>query len=200
MFYSLTGKLIHTEPGMAVLDVGGVAFKCFTSMSTLRGLPRLNETATLYTHLNVREDALDLFGFLTQGELNCFKLLTGISGVGPKVAIAILSEMTPETVALAAAAGDSKRFTHANGVGPKLAQRIVLELKDKVKSLSSSGLSMEDVAAGGPSAAGNAAQAVEALVTLGYSPSDAAAAVGRLDSALPPEELIRLALKSFASR
>ncbi|MCH5353189.1 MAG: Holliday junction branch migration protein RuvA [Acutalibacter sp.] len=200
MFYSLTGKLIHTEPGMAVLDVGGVAFKCFTSMSTLRGLPRLNETATLYTHLNVREDALDLFGFLTQGELNCFKLLTGISGVGPKVAIAILSEMTPETVALAAAAGDSKRFTHANGVGPKLAQRIVLELKDKVKSFSAAGLSMEDVAAGGPSASGNAAQAVEALVTLGYSPSDAAAAVGRLDSALPPEELIRLALKSFASK
>ena len=200
MFYSLTGKLIHTEPGMAVLDVGGVAFKCFTSMSTLRGLPRLNETATLYTHLNVREDALDLFGFLTQGELNCFKLLTGISGVGPKVGIAILSEMTPETVALAAAAGDSKRFTHANGVGPKLAQRIVLELKDKVKSFSASGLSMEDVAAGGPSASGNAAQAVEALVTLGYSPSDAAAAVGKLDSALPPEELIRLALKSFASR
>ena len=200
MFYSLTGKLIHTEPGMAVLDVGGVAFKCFTSMSTLRGLPRLNETATLYTHLNVREDALDLFGFLTQGELNCFKLLTGISGVGPKVGIAILSEMTPETVALAAAAGDSKRFTKANGVGPKLAQRIVLELKDKVKSFSASGLSMEDVTAGGPSASGNAAQAVEALVTLGYSPSDAAAAVGKLDSALPPEELIRLALKSFASR
>lgn len=200
MFYSLTGKLAHTEPGMAVLDVGGVAFKCFTSMTTLRGLPRLNETATLYTHLNVREDALDLFGFLTQGELNCFKLLTGISGVGPKVGIAILSELTPEDVALAAAAGDSKRFTKASGVGPKLAQRIVLELKDKVKSLSASGLSMEDVQAGGASASGNAAQAVEALVTLGYSPSDAAAAVGRLDSQLPPEELIRLALKSFGSR
>lgn len=200
MFYSLTGKLVHTEPGLAVLDVGGVAFKCFTSMSTLRNLPRLNETATLYTHLNVREDALDLFGFLTQGELNCFKLLTGISGVGPKVGIAILSELTPENVALAAAAGDSKRFTKASGVGPKLAQRIVLELKDKVKSLSASGLSMEDVQAGGPSASGSAAQAVEALVTLGYSPSDAAAAVGRLDSQLPPEELIRLALKSFGSR
>lgn len=200
MFYSLTGKLVHTEPGMVVLDVGGVAFKCFTSMNTLRNLPRLNETATLYTHLNVREDALDLFGFLTQGELNCFKLLTGISGVGPKAGLAILSEMTPETVALAAAAGDSKRFTKASGVGPKLAQRIVLELKDKVKSLSASGLSMEDMEAGGPSASGNAAQAVEALVTLGYSPSDAAAAVGRLDSQLPPEELIRLALKSFGSR
>ncbi|WP_437125988.1 Holliday junction branch migration protein RuvA [Neglectibacter caecimuris] len=200
MFYSLTGRVAHTEPGLAVIDVGGVAFKCFTSMNTLRNLPRLGENATLYTHLNVREDALDLFGFLTQGELNCFKLLTGISGVGPKVGIAILSELTPENVALAAAAGDSKRFTKASGVGPKLAQRIVLELKDKVKSLSASGLNMEELQAGGPSASGSAAQAVEALVTLGYSPSDAAAAVGRLDSALPPEELIRLALKSFGSR
>lgn len=199
MFYSLTGKIVHTEPGFAVVDVGGVAFKCATSMGTLRTL-RLNGSATLYTHLNVREDALDLFGFLTQGELNCFKLLTGISGVGPKVGIAILSELTPENVALAAAAGDSKRFTKASGVGPKLAQRIVLELKDKVKSLSASGLNMEELQAGGPSASGSAAQAVEALVTLGYSPSDAAAAVGRLDSALPPEELIRLALKSFGSR
>ena len=200
MFYSLTGRVAHTEPGLAVIDVGGVAFKCFTSMNTLRNLPRLGENATLYTHLNVREDALDLFGFLTQGELNCFKLLTGISGVGPKVGIAILSELTPENVALAAAAGDSKRFTKASGVGPKLAQRIVLELKDKVKSLSASGLNMEELQAGGPSASGSAAQAVEALVTLGYSPSDAAAAVGRLESALPPEELIRLALKSFGSR
>ncbi len=197
MFYSLTGKLAHTEPGMAVIDVGGVAFKCFTSMNTLRNLPALGEKATLYTLLNVREDALDLFGFLTQGELNCFKLLTAISGVGPKAGLAILSEMAPEAVALSAAAGDAKRFTKASGVGPKLAQRIVLELKDKVKSFSSSGLSMEEVIPGGPSASGNMAQAVEALVTLGYSPSDAAAAVGRLDENLPTEELIRLALKSF---
>lgn len=185
---------------MAVIDVGGVAFKCFTSMNTLRGLPQLGERATLYTYLNVREDALDLFGFLTQGELNCFKLLTGISGVGPKVGLAILSELTPENVALAAAAGDSKRFTRASGVGPKLAQRIVLELKDKVKGLSGSGLSLEELQAGGASASGNAAQAVEALATLGYTPSEAAAAVGKLDSSLPPEELIRLALKSFGPK
>ena len=167
---------------MAVIDVGGVAFKCATSMTTLRALPGLREKATLYTHLNVREDALDLFGFATQTELNCFKLLTAISGVGPKVGIAILSELTPEDVALAAAAGDSKRFTKASGVGPKLAQRIVLELKDKVKSFGSSGLTVEDLGAGGPSASGNAAQAV-----------------GRLDASLPPEELIRLALKSFGT-
>ena len=90
----------------------------------------------MYTYLNVREDALDLFGFATKGELSCFRLLTAISGVGPKVGLAILSQLTPEDVALAAAAGDAKRFTKASGVGQKLAQRIVLELKDKVKDLS----------------------------------------------------------------
>ena len=199
MLYSLTGKLAHTEPGLAVIDVGGVAFKCFTSMGTLRALPRLGEKATLFTYLNVREDALDLFGFATQGELNCFKLLTAISGVGPKVGMAILSELTPEDVALAAAAGDAKRFTKASGVGQKLAQRIVLELKDKVKDLSGAAPVTGMPEPGGPSASGNASQAVEALVTLGYSASEAAAVVGKLDSALPPEELIRLALKSFGS-
>ncbi len=199
MFYSLTGKIVHTEPGTAVVDVGGVAFKCATSMGTLRTL-RLNETATLYTHLNVREDALDLFGFATQGELRCFRLLTAISGVGPKVGVAILSELSPEEVALAAAGGDVKRFCRAAGVGPKLAQRIVLELKDKVVDFSTGELGMGFAGPGGPSASGNAAQAVEALATLGYSPTDAAAAVGRLDSSLPVEELIRLALKGFASQ
>ena len=199
MIYSLTVTLVHTEPGAAVVDVGGVAFRCMTSMNTLRGLPRLSEKVTLYTYLNVREDALDLFGFATKGELSCFRLLTSISGVGPKVGLAILSQLSPEDVALAAAAGDAKRFTKASGVGQKLAQRIVLELKDKVGALSGS-VSMEGIPQpGGPSASGNASQAVEALVTLGYSASEAAAAVGKLDSALPPEELIRLALKSFGS-
>ena len=199
MFYSLSGKLAHTEPGAAMVDVGGVTFKCLTSMGTLRALPPLGERVTLYTYLNVREDALDLFGFASQSELNCFKLLTSISGVGPKVGLAILSEMSPETVALAAAAGDAKRFTRASGVGAKLAKRIALELKDKVKSLSAAGFEWEGPEPGGVSASGNAAQAVEALTTLGYSPSDAAAVVGRLDSALPTEELIREALKIFGT-
>lgn len=196
MIYSVTGNLVHTEPGAAVVDVGGVAFRCMTSMNTLRSLPRLSEKVTLYTYLNVREDALDLFGFATKGELSCFRLLTGISGVGPKVGLAILSQLTPEEVALAAA-GDAKRFTKASGVGQKLAQRIVLELKDKVKDLSGAAPVAGMPEPGGPSASGNASQAVGALVALGYSASEAAAAVGRLDSALPPEELIRLALKSF---
>lgn len=202
MFYSLTGRLVHMEPGMLAVECGGVAFKCSTSMHTQKNMPRIGETATVYTHLNVREDALDLFGFSSKNELNCFKLLTGISGVGPKVALAILSEMTPEGVAMAAASGDSKSFTRANGVGPKLAQRIVLELKDKVKKMAVSGgeMQLSGADAGVVSASKNAEQAVQALAVLGYTQSEAAQAVAKLDSSLPTEELIRLALKGMASR
>ena len=201
MFYSLTGKLVHMEPGMLAVECGGVAFKCFTSMHTQKNMPRIGEVTTVYTHLNVREDALDLFGFASKSELNCFKMLTGISGVGPKVALAILSEMTPEGVAMAAASGDSKSFTRANGVGPKLAQRIVLELKDKVKKMAVSGGELSLAAdIGVVSASKNAEQEVQALAVLGYTQSEAAQAVAKLDSSLPTEELIRLALKGMAAR
>lgn len=202
MFYSLTGKLVHMEPSVAVIECGGVAFKCLTSMHTQRSLPRIGETATLYTHLNVREDALDLFGFSSKNELNCFKMLTGISGVGPKVALAILSELSPEGVAVAAASGDSKSFTRASGVGPKLGQRIVLELKDKVKKMAgtSGDLQLTPAGAGVISASKNAEQAVQALIVLGYTQSEASQAVARLDSALATEELIRLALKGMSAR
>lgn len=202
MFYSLTGKLVHMEPGMVAVECGGVAFRCAASMQTLKNMPRIGETVTVYTHLNVREDALDLFGFATKNEMNCFRMLTGISGVGPKVALAILSEMTPEAVAMCAASGDSKSFTRANGVGPKLAQRIVLELKDKVKKMAVSGgeMPLGGGDTGVVSASQNAEQAVQALCVLGYSQSEAAQAVAKLDSALPTEELIRLALRGMASR
>ena len=201
MFYSLTGTLIHTQPGITVIECGGVGYKCFTSRFTQSTMPRLNEQATLFTTLVVREDAMDLYGFSTVSEQNCFKLLTSISGVGAKVALAVLSELTPEQIALAAASGDSKSFARANGVGPKLASRIVLELKDKVSSISSSGEALEMTAAAGiVSASKNAQEAVSALTVLGYSQSEAAMAVGRLDSSLPTEELIRLALRSMAQK
>ena len=202
MFYSLTGKLVHMEPGVVAIECGGVAFKCLTSMQTQRSMPRIGETATVYTYLNVREDALDLFGFSSKNELSCYKMLTGISGVGPKVALAILSELSPEGVAMAAASGDSKSFTRASGVGPKLGQRIVLELKDKVKKMavSDGGLQISPAEAGVLSASKNAEQAVQALIVLGYTQSEAAQAVARLDSALPTEELIRLALKGMGAR
>lgn len=198
MFYRLRGTLIHSEPGMAAVECGGVAFKCLTSMNTLRALPRQGEEAVLYTHLNVREDALDLFGFATIAELNCFKMLTGVSGVGPKVGLAILSELTPEQVALAVATGDSKSLTRASGVGTKLAQRIALELRDKVKNLQSGG-GASAPAVGQVSASSNAAAAVNALAVLGYQPADAAAVVAKFDSSLSVEELIRLSLKAMDS-
>lgn len=203
MFYSLTGKLVHMEPGVVAIECGGVAFKCFTSMNTQKNMPRIGETATVYTHLNVREDALDLYGFSTKSELNSYKMLTTISGVGPKAALSILSEMTPEGVAMAAASGDSKKFTKASGVGPKLAQRIVLELKDRVKKIGFTGGTLELTGtddAGIVSASQNAEQAVQALIVLGYTQSEAAQAVAKLDGSLSTEELIRGALKSMASR
>ena len=185
MFYSLTGKLVHMEPGVVAIECGGVAFKCFTSMNTQKNMPRIGETATVYTHLNVREDALDLYGFSTKSELNCYKMLTTIS------------------VAMAAASGDSKKFTKASGVGPKLAQRIVLELKDRVKKMGFTGGTLELTGtddAGIVSASQNAEQAVQALIVLGYTQSEAAQAVAKLDGSLSTEELIRGALKSMASR
>lgn len=195
MFYSIKGILTHMEPGVAVVECGGIGFKCLTSLSTQRALPKIGEQVLLYTHLNVREDALDLFGFATLRELNCFKMLTGVSGVGPKVGLAILSELTPEQVAAAVATGDSKALTRANGVGSKLAQRIALELKDKVKGLQTGSAGFAP--AGPVSAAANADAAVNALTVLGYSPTEAAAVVAGFDSALPVEELIRLSLKAM---
>ena len=199
MLYSVKGTLIHTEPGMAVVECGGVGFKCFVTMQTQRNLPKLGEETMLYTLLHVREHAMDLFGFYNKSEMNCFRMLTSVSGVGPKVGLAILSELSPEQVAMAVAAGDSKTLSRASGVGPKLAQRIALELKDKVKKME--GSSGAGIPEGGiPSAAGNAANAVQALAVLGYTPADAAAVVAKFDSSLPTEDLIRLSLKAMASR
>lgn len=197
MLYSVRGKLIHMEPRTAVVECGGVGYKCFITMNTARQLPALGGEVMLYTILSVREDAVDLFGFAEQGELNCFKQLTAVSGVGPKAAVAILSELSPEKVALAVAAGDYKTLTRASGVGPKLAQRIVLEMKDKVGALQvSAGMEMPAETAT-VSASGNAAQAVSALTVLGFSAGEASAAVGKLDSAFPVETLVREALKSL---
>lgn len=199
MLYSVKGELIHLEPRMAVVSCGGVGFRLQITMNTARQMPAVGGEAMLYTMMNVREDAIELFGFADQKELTCFKQLTSISGVGPKVGISILSELSPEKVALAVAAGDYKALTKAAGVGPKLAQRIVLELKDKVTGLS--GGAVVDIPTGGVvSASSNASQAVDALTVLGFSAGEASQAVGRLDSSLPVETLVREALKALARK
>lgn len=198
MLYRLRGSLIHTEPSFAVIECAGVGYKCYTTMNTQRSLPAIGKEAVLYTHMNVREDAVDLFGFSSLAELNCFKLLTSVSGVGPKVGLAILSVLSPEQVAVAVAAGDFKTLTMAQGVGNKLAQRVILELKDKLKALG--GGEEVTAAAAVVNAAGNAAEAMNALTVLGYTPSDVAPVVAKFDSSLPVEELIRLTLKAMAGR
>lgn len=199
MFYSITGRVVHRDTQFVALETGGVAFQCSTTLSTLKTIGEKGSTATLYTYLNVREDALDLFGFATEQELECFKLLISVSGVGPKAALSILSELTPDKLALCLATGDSKSITRAQGVGPKLAQRVVLELKDKLaKGLELPADSPEIQAAGLAAADGNAAEAVSALTMLGYSQSEAAMAVSKLNGDLPVEALIKQALKQLA--
>ena len=200
MLYSIRGTLLVLEPAMAVLECGGVGFRCRITINTARQLPSVGEEAMLYTIMNVREDAIELFGFADRAELRCFQQLTAVTGVGPKVGIAILSELSPEKVALAVSAGDYKALTRAAGVGPKLAQRIVLELKDKVKATQTAAVSGGGVDTGVPSAAGHAAEAVGALTVLGFTAGEASAAVGQLDSTLPANELVRQALRLLARK
>ncbi len=197
MFYSITGTLVYSDLSSVAVDCNGVAFRCAVSMNTLQHMPARNSRVTIYTYLNVREDALDLFGFYSTDELDMFKLITSVSGVGPKNALAILSEFEPDNLRIVIASGDSKSLTRASGVGTKLAQRIILELKEKVGAIGGNA-EAEVASVGAVSASKNAAEAVEALVSLGYSQSEASLAVGRLDSQLSVEELIRSALKAMA--
>ena len=200
MFYSVTGKVVFSDLYSVAVECGGVAFKCLTSANTLRDIDK-NSVVTLYTHLNVREDALDLFGFSTEYELEWFKLLIGVTGVGPKAALAILSEQTPEKLALCISSGDVKAITRANGVGSKIAQRVILELKDKAKSAVSSSAdaaALEKISAVGEIP--ETSEAVAALTMLGYSKSEASVAVSKVDSSLSVQDIIKQALKILSKR
>ena len=194
MFYYLDGTVAHIEPYLAVIDCGGVGYACKTTNPTLGQLQK-GQRGRLYTYLNVGEDVFDLYGFATQGELGSFKQLIGVSGVGPKAALAILSSTTPEGLAMAVITGDEKTLTMAPGVGKKIAQRIILELKDKIaKEQQSDGFvpSAAAVSVGG----GKSVEAAQALAVLGYSQADIAAALKGLDvDSLPLEEIVRQALR-----
>ena len=196
MFYYLNGVVAEMEANLAVIDCGGVGYACATTNYTLSQLKK-GERAKLYTYMNVREDAVDLLGFSSQSELHSFKLLLGVSGVGPKAALAILSTNTPANLAMAVVMGDEKALTAAPGIGKKIAQRIILELKDKLA---------KEQASFGPDTGGSvpltvlpndkAKEAGAALAVLGYSGSEVAAALKGIDiDTLPLEEIIRQALK-----
>lgn len=197
MIASLNGKLIYTDNTSAVVECGGIGFKCFVTKNTLYNLPEKNANVFLHTYMVVREDAMDLYGFIDREELECFKLITSVSGVGSKIGLALLSEFTANQITLYIASNDPKALTAATGVGIKLAQRIVLELKDKIGSLDS-GEAIEIKAVGNATVNSNSKEAVAALQSLGYTQSEASLAVGRLDQSLSTEELIKQALKSLA--
>lgn len=194
MFYYLDGTVAHLEGNLAVIDCGGVGYACLTSLRTLAALKR-GERARLYTHLHVREEIFDLYGFFSQEELRCFRLLIGVSGVGPKAALSILSSSSPAQLAMAVVAGDERALTVAPGIGKRIAQRVILELKDKLAAETPGavpGLS----GAALPEAGGKPGEAAAALAVLGYSQSDIGVALKGIDiETLSLEEIIRQALK-----
>ena len=203
MIYSVKGELQSASASdahyLAVIEACGIGYAIKTTHTTMMKMPPVGSTAVFFTYLYVREDALELFGFADLEELNCFKMLISISGVGPKAALSILSDMTPQKFALYIATGDSKGFTRSKGIGAKTAQRIVLELKDKITN-EQVAVGVTDQLPNMEQISSNAGEAISALVVLGYAQSEAAAAVAKLDQSLAVEEMIKLGLKALAGR
>ncbi len=199
MIYSLHGEVIHLSQNLIVIECGGVGYAC-RSTSTAVSMATIGEKLKLYTYLSVREDAVELFGFADESELNCFKMLLSVSGVGPKVALAILSDITPQEFALAVVNDDSKTITRAQGVGAKLAQRIILELKDKIKkdsSFTSSEIPKIDLSAAPNNAV---SEALTALMVLGFSNNQAQKALDGLSEEMTVQELVKEGLKRLSGR
>ena len=200
MFYYLDGTVAEIAPYLAVIDCGGVGYACKTTNYTLSRLKK-GQRGKLYTYLNVGEGIFELYGFATQAELGSFRLLIGVSGVGPKAALAILSTGTPDALAMAIITGDEKTLTAAPGIGKKIAQRIILELKDKLaKGSAATGL---DFSGGGNTVnvsafTSKATEAAQALAVLGYSSAEVSLALKGVDvENLPLEEIIRQSLKKM---
>ena len=200
MLYYVSGPVAVLEPSLAVIDCGGVGYGCRVTAYTAAQL-KLNQTARLYITESIREDAFDLYGFISKEEQHCFELLTTVTGVGPKAAMAILSAGGPQNFTLAVMTGDEKMLTAAQGVGKKLAQRIILELKDKV-----GGSNMELDFSGGAAITApiqngnNAALATAALQELGYSPAEISAALKGVDANASTEEMVRYALRAMVMK
>ena len=204
MFYYLKGTLAHLESGVAVIDAGGVGYKLTISGTTYEAMPPSRSVKNppivkLYTHMAVREDGIELFGFATETELSTFKLLITVSGVGPKAALSILSQLTPEKFALAVCTDDKKAIAKANGIGPKTAARVILELKDKLmKETVDIGTDSFPISAPAVGGTGKLHEATDALLVLGYSKAEALAALKDIDvSSMELEEIIRLSLKKL---
>lgn len=197
MIYSVKGELIHIEQGLAVVECGGVGYACRTTANTLAKI-RSSKEVRLFTYLHLTENAIDLFGFADSAELSCFKQLISVSGVGPKAALSILSDITPSKLALCITTGDSKTLTRSPGIGAKIASRIVLELKDKIaKEQHFTAAELNSVPAA-VVCGSNVSEALTALAVLGFGQAQAQAALAGADADMGVEELIKFALKNLA--
>ena len=199
MLYYVSGNVAILEPGLAVIDCGGVGYGCRVTAYTA-GQLKLNQTARLYITESIREDAFDLYGFISKDEQRCYELLTSVNGVGPKAAMSILSAGGPQNFTLAVMTGDEKMLTAAQGIGKKIAQRIILELKDKLGG-SSMELDFSTDPAAAPVQTGNAAAlAHAALQELGYSAAEINAALKGVSATATTEEMVRYALRQMVLR
>lgn len=199
MFYYLEGTVVHIAPYLAVIDCGGVGYACKTTNYTLGALT-LGKKSKLYTYLYVREEVFELYGFASESERGCFEMLIGVSGVGPKAALSILSSSTPEQLAAAIVTENEKALTVAPGIGKKIAQRIILELKDKLSKGQLSAPAAGESYAGGVTIIpeNKASEAAAALAVLGYSQQEIAVALKGIDmDSLPLDGIIKLALKKM---
>ena len=196
MIYHLNGTLELCEEGSCVIDCSGVGYKLNISDNTYAAVAgRVGEKMKLLTYLQVREDAVELYGFKTNDELSAFKLLITVSGVGPKAAMSILSLLTPDKLSLAICSEDTKTIAKANGIGTKTAARVVLELKDKIaKQAFASSVSGETVQIATITKGSNLSEALDALVVLGYSKAEAQRALGGIDPSLDVTKIIPMAL------
>lgn len=199
MLYYVFGNVAILEPGLAVIDCGGVGYGCHVTAFTAAQL-KLNTSARLYITESIREDAFELYGFISREEQRCYELLIGVNGVGPKAAMAILSSGGPQNFALAVMTGDEKMLTAAQGVGKKIAQRIILELKDKLGSSTTALDFSSGISAPVPQASGGLAMATAALQELGYSPAEINTALKGVDPKSSTEEMVRYALRAMVMK
>ena len=199
MLYYVSGEVTVLEPGLAVIDCAGVGYGCSVTAYTAAQL-KLNQKAKLYITEAIREDAFDLYGFISREEQRCFQLLTSVNGVGPKAAMSILSAGGPQNFTLAVMTGDEKMLTAAQGVGKKIAQRIILELKDKIGGSSDELDFSTGPAVVAPTQSGGLALAQAALQELGYSPAEVATALKGADPKATTEELVRYALRNMVMK
>ena len=202
MFYYVSGMLAHREPGFAVIDCGGVGYRLTVSQNTLAALDRASARESkvkLYTYMAVREDDVELFGFYTEEELTTFRQLIGVSGIGPKAAMGVLSAFTPDGLARAVCTEDVKAIAKSNGVGAKGAARIVLELKDKMSYTGGDAETPRETAASAQTAkSAGLAEAAEALTALGYARAEVNAVLAKLNTAgMASGDIIRAALAQF---